>query len=215
MSLQTAPEEIPLDLSLLERKESILSPETPTIYVHGEIDQAMSRHFIDALETIIHERQAPAALINIASDGGEYFALATMLSAMMGAKLTLATFASGHAFSAAAVLLSAGHPGSRFISPFGASMIHSMITAHSPLGVEEAAGITKFEEQLNRNLMAFLARNCGLTLAKLRAAIRSGGSRILWLLPEEAKALHIVDHVGIPTITREVHYDLEGLRFKV
>lgn len=214
MSLQDVPDSVELNLGVPERRQSLLSDHTPTIFVHGEIDQAMARHFVDALETLVHERQATAALIDIASDGGEYFALATMLSAMLGAKLSLATFASGHAFSAAAVLLSAGRPGARYISPFGASMLHSMITAHSPLGVEEAAGITKFEEQLNRNLMVFLARNCGISLAKLRSAIRAGGSRILWLLPEEAKALHLVDHVGIPMVTREIQYGLEGLRTK-
>ena len=214
MALQELPENVELNLGLLDRQPSLLSGFTPTIYVHGEINQTMARHFIDALETLVHERQVTTALLDIASDGGEYFALATMLSAMMGAKLSLATFASGHAFSAAAVLLSAGLPGARYISPFGASMLHSMITAHSPLGVEEAAGITKFEEQLNKNMMAFLARNCGMSLAKLRGAIRARGSRILWLLPEEAKALHLVDHVGIPTTTVEFQYGIEGVKAK-
>lgn len=193
----------------------LLSPHTPTIYVHGEIDGAMARRFVDALETLVHERMATGALINIASDGGEYFAAATMLGAMLGSPLSLATFASGQAFSAAAVLLSAGRPGARFMSPYGGAMIHGMITAHAPLGVEEVAGLTHFEAQLNKTLLTLLARNCGMTLTKLQSAIRATGTRTLWLMPEAAKAFRLVDHVGIPTLTKDVQYELEGVQFKV
>ncbi len=194
------------------RLPKLLSPFTPTIYIHGEIDQALSRSFVEALEELRFGRQVTAALLDIASDGGDYFALATMLSAMAGSRLPLATFASGHAFSAAAVLLSAGRRGARFMSPYGAAMIHGMITAHPPQGVEEVAGQTKFEEKLNRNLMGVFARNCGSTLKQLEAQIRAGGSRALWLLPEQAKALGLVDHIGIPSVTQQVSYDLEGLK---
>ena len=209
------PEDV-LDLGWAMRdRPGLLSPHTPTLYVHGEIDGAMARRFTDALDTLVHERMATGALIDIASDGGEYFAAATMLGAMLGTPLALATFASGQAFSAAAVLLSAGRPGARFMSPYGGAMIHGMITAHAPLGVEEVAGLSRFEGQLNKSLLTVLARNCGLTLAKLQQAIRATGTRTLWLLPEEAKAMHLVDHVGIPTLTKAVQYELEGVRFKV
>ncbi|HJV22802.1 MAG TPA: ATP-dependent Clp protease proteolytic subunit [Holophagaceae bacterium] len=193
-------------------KERILSPHTTTIYVHGEMDQPMARRFVEALEELRFGRQASAALIDIASDGGEYFALATMLSAMAGSHMALATFASGHAFSAAAILLSAGHPNCRFISPYGAAMVHSLITAHPPQGIEELEGLTKFEASLNHRLMATFAKNCGTTAKKLDADIRAGGGRTLWLLPEQAKALGLVDHIGIPGITQQMSYDLEGVK---
>ncbi len=196
----------------LTPREKILSPHTTTIYVHGDMDQAMARHFVEALEELRFGRQASAALIDIASDGGEYFALATMLSAMVGSHMALATFASGHAFSAAAVLLSAGHPNCRFISPYGAAMVHSLITAHPPQGIEELEGLTKFEASLNRKLMAAFAKNCGTTTKKLDAEIRAGGGRTLWLLPDQAKALGLVDHIGIPAITQQMSYDLEGVK---
>lgn len=194
------------------RAPRLLSAFTPTVYVHGDIDQALSRRFVEALDELCFGRQVTAALIDIASDGGDYFALATMLSAMAGSRLPLATFASGHAFSAAAVLLSAGRRGARFMSPYGAAMIHGMITAHPPQGVEEVAGQTKFEEKLNRNLMGVFAKNCGTTLKRLESQIQQGGSRALWLLPDQAKALGLVDHIGIPAVTQQVSYDLEGLK---
>ncbi len=206
-------DENPLEeLEALKPSPKLLSPYTPTIYVHGEIDQPMARRFVEALEELRFGRQVTAALIDIASDGGEYFALATMLSAMAGCRMPLATFASGHAFSAAAVILSAGHPGARFMSPYGAAMIHSMITAHPPQGVEESAGLTKFEERLNHHLLATLAKHCGTTLKQLEAQIQAGGSRTLWLLPEQSKALGLIDHIGIPSVTQQVSYDLEGLK---
>lgn len=201
-----------LESLALTAREKILSPHTTTIYVHGDMDQAMARSFVEALEELRFGRQASAALIDIASDGGEYFALATMLSAMAGSRMALATFASGHAFSAAAVLLSAGHPDCRFISPYGAAMVHSLITAHPPQGIEELEGLTKFEANLNRKLMTTFAKNCKTTVKHLEEQIRAGGGRTLWLLPDQALALGLVDHIGIPGITQQMSYDLEGVK---
>ena len=199
-------------LELLRPEPKLLSPFTPTIYVHGDLDQDVARRFVEALDELRFGRQVTAALIDIASDGGEYFALATMLSALAGCRIPIATFASGHAFSAAAVLLAAGRPGARFMSPYGAAMVHGMITAHPPQGVEETAGLSKFEEKLNHGLLATLAKFCGTTLKKLEAQLHQGGGRTLWLLPDQAKAMGLVDHIGIPSVTQQISYDLEGLK---
>lgn len=202
-----------LDLEAAQEKhERVLSPYTPTVYVHGEITPPMARRFQEALDVLTFERQVSAALIDIASDGGDLFALASMLSAMASSRLTIVTFASGQAFSAAAILLSAGKQGGRFMSPYGAAMIHGILTSVAPQGVEDVAGQAKFDEKLNTTMMTFLAKNCGATLKGLKSAIAQGGGRSLWLMPEDAKALGLVDHIGIPALTQEVSYGVEGFK---
>jgi hypothetical protein len=74
MGMREATIPIPLEELGLTPREKILSPHTTTIYVHGEMDQPMARQFVEALEELRFGRQASAALIDIASDGGEYLA---------------------------------------------------------------------------------------------------------------------------------------------
>jgi len=200
------------EVALEPRNDRILSPLTPTIYVHGEITPELARRFQDALETLTYERQVSAALVDIASDGGDFFAMASMLSAMAGSRIAIATFASGQAFSAAAVLLAAGKPGARFMSPFGAAMVHGILTGVAPQGVEDVAGQARFDERLNTTMLTYLAKNCGTTLNRLKAAVADGGGRSLWLMPDEALKLKLIDHIGIPSVTQEISYGVEGLK---
>lgn len=194
------------------RPERILSPFTPTIYLHGEITPSTARRFQDALEVLTYERKVSAALVDIASEGGDFFAMATVLSAMASSHLAIATFASGQAFSAAAVILSAGKEGARFMSPFGAAMIHGILTEVALEGVEDVAGQARFDERLNQVMLQYLAKNCHTNMRKLKSVIADDGGRSLWLMPEQALKLKLVDHIGIPVVTQEISYSLEGFK---
>lgn len=189
----------------------ILSPYTPTIYLHGELDAALARQFVEAVEVLTYERKVSAAVIDIATDGGDYFAVSVILSAMAGSSIAFSTYASGQAYSAGALVLSAGKHGARFISPYGAAMIHGMLIAVSPQGVEDAAGQARFDERLNESMMSTFAKNCGLTRADLVDRIAKTGGRCLWLTPEDALALGLVDHIGIPHVTSETQFGVAGV----
>lgn len=189
----------------------ILSPYTPTIYLHGELNALVARQFVEAVEVLTYERKVSAAVIDIATDGGDYFAVSVILSAIAGSSIAFSTYASGQAYSAGALVLSAGKRGARFISPFGAAMIHGMLIAVSPQGVEDAAGQARFDERLNESMMATFAKNCGMTRAELVERIAKTGGRCLWLTPEDAVAIHLVDHIGIPHITSETQFGVAGV----
>lgn len=189
----------------------ILSLYTPTIYLHGELDAAMARQFVEAVEVLTYERKVSAAVIDIATDGGDYFAVSVILSAMAGSSIAFSTYASGQAYSAGALVLSAGKRGARFISPHGAAMIHGMLIAVSPQGVEDAAGQARFDERLNESMMTTFARNCGMTRADLVERIAKTGGRCLWLTPEDALAIQLVDHIGIPHITSETQFGVASV----
>lgn len=189
----------------------ILSLYTPTIYLHGELDAAMARQFVEAVEVLTYERKVSAAVIDIATDGGDYFAVSVILSAMAGSSIAFSTYASGQAYSAGALVLSAGKRGARFISPHGAAMIHGMLIAVSPQGVEDAAGQARFDERLNESMMTTFARNCGMTRADLVERIAKTGGRCLWLTPEDALAIQLADHIGIPHITSETQFGVASV----
>ena len=190
---------------------SILSPYTPTIYLHGELNAIVARQFVEAVEILTYERKVSAAVVDIATDGGDYFAVSVILSAMAGSAIAFSTYASGQAYSAGALVLSAGKPGARFISPYGAAMIHGMLIAVSAQGVEDAAGQARFDERLNESMMATFAKNCGLSRGELMERIAKTGGRCLWLTPEEALAMKLVDHIGIPHVTSETQFGVAGV----
>ncbi|MBK7977345.1 MAG: ATP-dependent Clp protease proteolytic subunit [Deltaproteobacteria bacterium] len=189
----------------------LLSPYTPTLYLHGELNAVVARQFVEAVEVLTYERKVSAAVIDIATDGGDYFAVSVILSAIAGSSIAFSTYASGQAYSAGALVLSAGKRGARFISPYGAAMIHGMLIAVSPQGVEDAAGQARFDERLNESMMSTFAKNCGMTRTELVERIAKTGGRCLWLTPEDALAIQLVDHIGIPHITSETQFGVAGV----
>jgi ATP-dependent protease ClpP protease subunit len=82
----------------------------------------------------------------------------------------------------------------------------------APQGVEDVAGQARFDERLNQAMLVYLAKNCNTTIRKLKSVIADDGGRTLWLMPEQALKLHLVDHIGIPVVTQEISYGLEGFK---
>lgn len=196
-----AESETEIDLSELlgGGDDDIACSYAPVIYLHGEITAAMAKKFIRAVDRYM-ENNADLIMLDIASEGGSLFALNQMLSVMDGSSAKFATYCSSHAFSAAAVLLSAGDPGLRFISPHGCAMIHSILYATDFQGIEEHTAEADFNNRLNDRLLNVLAKNMKTTVAKLKKRIKATGIRNLWLLPEESLEINLVDTVGIPSV---------------
>ena len=190
--------------------DDIGSPYAPIIYIHGEITSSMARAFIKTVDKFKANR-AELIMLDIASEGGSLFALNQMLSVMDGTDIKFATYCSSHAFSAAAVLLSAGQKDLRFMSPHGCAMIHSILYATDFQGIEEHTIETEFNNRLNDRLLSILARNMKTTLAKLKKRIKGDGSRNLWLLPEECLETNLVDTIGIPTVSVSPSINLQAV----
>jgi ATP-dependent Clp protease protease subunit len=179
---------------------------TPTIFIKGEFNEEMVRNFRRAVNNIKYERELELAIIDINSPGGSVLALFEILGIMKQSGLKYITYCSGQAASCAAVLLSAGEPSQRWISPMGSVMIHGVSSFLGYAPFEEHAAESDFTTRLNTKLMQLLAKNCKVTHKGLMKKIKDSGARSLWLLAEESLDLHIVDNIGYPVVTKGNQY---------
>jgi len=140
-------------------------------------------------------------LIYIDSNGGDAYALLTMIGALEQVPNQIITCALSKAMSAGAMLLACGDI--RFASEHTSIMIHQMSAGTGghidDINVQHAA-ITK----LNEKLMKILVKKSNFkggagALKKLLA-----NSRDLYLEAEEAKELGFVDHIGIPMLHKNL-----------
>jgi len=139
------------------------------------------------------EGEDPEKDINlyINSPGGSTTSLMAIYDTMDFVKPNIATYCMGQAASAAAVLLSAGHPGKRFALP------HSRIMIHQPhiSGLEgqatdieiHAREIIRIKTEINE----LLAGHTGKEVAD----IKSDTERDFWMTASEAKDYGLVDEV--------------------
>ncbi len=196
------------ELFSLDSDNDILDPLTPTIYLSGEVNDKMAKGFRDAVRTLEFERKAGIALIRIDSIGGSVVSCFEILNIMKASKIEFLTYNVSHAYSAGAVILSAGSPGKRFAAPLCRAMVHQ-ISAGTGGSIEGMRTDMKEFEAINRMLMEELARNCNMSPEKLEKAIKDTGHTDLYLSPQEAKAFGLVDEVGCVSLTQAKAYQLE------
>jgi len=148
-------------------------------------------------------KQDPRApiVIYIDSNGGDVYALLTMIGAMEQIPNQTITCALGKAMSAGAMLLACGDI--RFASEHATIMIHEI--SAGAIGHIEDINVqhTNFIK-LNDKLMKLLVKKLKVKggIAALKKLLT--GSRDLYLDADEAKTLGCVDHIGIPMLHKNV-----------
>lgn len=194
-------------MSLLGDPPSILSPYAPVITIRGEIDQQTAAAFHSAVEKLKHQRKAEVAMIEISSVGGEVFAAFEILNDMKASGIHWITYNKSHAFSAGALILSAGEM--RVMAPLATAMIHGMSGGIGYKGIEEISAEVQHDVQLNDMLLDEIAKNCKTTVAKLKKMIKDSGSRDLWLMPQDALKLKLVEKIGVAALNPMMGFQLD------
>ncbi len=190
----------------------LLSKFQPIIRIRGEVDDVMANSFQEAVDELKYNRKLDVAIVEIASEGGSVTACNEILSCMSGSGLHFVTYCSSYAYSAAAAILSHGDKGMRFMSPYADAMIHGFVTSTGMAPVEEQVSEIHFHEVLNDRFLSRIAKNCGISLKKLKDQIKKTGSRNLWLTPEDALNIGLVDHIGIPSLEIKSTYEINGYK---
>lgn len=163
------------------------------IFLTGPIDDTVAN--ITIAQLLFLEAEDPKKVIElyINSPGGSVPAGLALYDTMQHIKPDVSTICVGIAASMAAVLLSAGAKGKRFILPNAEVMIHQ------PLGGTEgqasdiaitAKHILKTRENLNK----ILAKNTGNPLAQ----IEKDTDRDFYMSADEAKKYGIIDEIYKP-----------------
>ena len=160
------------------------------IFLGGHIDDHTANIVIAQLLFLESEDQKRDIHFYINSPGGSVTATMAIFDTMNHIKCDVSTICVGMAASGAAILLSAGAKGKRFILPSAEVMIHQ------PLGGTEgqasdivisAKHILKTKELLNK----ILAKNTGRALSD----IEKDTDRDFFMAADEAKKYGIVDEI--------------------
>ncbi len=160
------------------------------IFLGGAIDDHVANLVIAQLLFLQSEDPKKEVNIYINSPGGSVTSTLAIIDTMNHIKNDVATTCVGIAASGAAMVLSAGKKGKRYILPNAEVMIHQ------PLGGVEgqatdiaitAKHILQTKEKLNK----MLAHNCGKPLAQVEKDVE----RDFFMTADEAKKYGIVDKV--------------------
>ncbi len=160
------------------------------IFLAGPIDDHMASIVIAQLLFLQSEDSKKDISIYLNSPGGSVSSTLAIVDTMNYIKNQVSTVCVGIAASGAAIILSSGAKGKRFILPNAEVMIHQ------PLGGAEgqasdieisARHILKTRENLNK----MLAKNTGRTLSQIEKDV----DRDFFMNAEEAKKYGIVDKI--------------------
>ncbi len=160
------------------------------IFLGGGIDDNTANIVIAQLLFLESEDQKKDIYLYINSPGGSVTSTMAIVDTMNHVRPDISTFCVGLAASGAAIILSAGKKGKRYILPNAEVMIHQ------PLGGVEgqatdiaitAKHILKTRDNLNK----LLAKNTGKLLAQLEKDVE----RDFFMDAEEAKKYGIVDEI--------------------
>jgi ATP-dependent Clp protease protease subunit len=193
---------------LLETNKKIIDPHTPTIYLSGEVDSKLAKSFREAVKELEYIRKADIALIVIDSPGGSLLACFEILNTMRASKIEFMTYCVSYAYSAAACILSAGSHGKRFMAPLSNAMVHQLSAGTGGHLEEMRVDLNNFE-RMNTLFITEIAKNCGKTVKQIQDAISATGFTDLFLGPEEAKKLGLVDEVAYVSLIQAKAYQLE------
>ncbi len=160
------------------------------IFLGGPIDDHVANIIIAQLLFLQSEDSKKEISLYINSPGGSVTATLAIVDTMNHIKNDVSTVCVGIAASGAALVLSAGKKGKRFVLP------NSEVMIHQPLGGAEgqasdieisAKHILKMRENLNK----MLAKNTGQPLSKIEKDV----DRDFFMDAEEAKKYGIIDKV--------------------
>lgn len=160
------------------------------IFLGGVIDDYMANLVIAQLLFLESQDAKRDVKLYINSPGGSVTAGLAIYDTMQYIKPDVSTICVGMAASMAAVLLSAGKKGKRFILPNSEVLLHQVMGQAGGQAVEieiSARHIIKIKDRLNK----ILARHTGQPLSK----IEKDTDRDFYLDAEEAKKYGIVDEI--------------------
>jgi len=160
------------------------------IFLGGPIEDTMANLIIAQLLFLQSEDAKKDISLYINSPGGSVTSTLAIVDTMKFIKPDVSTFCVGIAASGAAMVLSSGTKGKRFILKNAEVMIHQPIGGAEGQATDieiSARHILKTRENLNK----MLAENTGQTLAKINNDVE----RDFFMSADEAKKYGIVDKI--------------------
>ncbi len=164
--------------------------ENRIVFLVGEINHASASRVMMQMLYLENQRRGQEINLYINSPGGAVDDTLAIYDTMQFLGSSVATYCIGRAYSGAALLLTSGAAGKRFILP------HAKVMIHQPYGgvTGQAEDIRLQAEQIIKSkqaLIDILARHTGQTQER----IREDSERDKYFSADEAKAYGLVDEV--------------------
>ncbi len=164
--------------------------ENRIVFLVGEINHASASRVMMQMLYLENQRRGQEINLYINSPGGAVDDTLAIYDTMQFLGSSVATYCIGRAYSGAALLLTSGAAGKRFILP------HAKVMIHQPYGgvTGQAEDIRLQAEQIIKSkqaLIDILARHTGQTQDR----IREDSERDKYFSADEAKAYGLVDEV--------------------
>jgi ATP-dependent Clp protease protease subunit len=159
--------------------------------------------------SLAHQAKQTYLPVIVDSEGGDMYALWSMVDVLSRSRIPVVTIIEGKAFSSGSALFMCGWEGYRFIGPNASMMIHD--------GSGEVAGKAsdmkveaKHVLQLNQKLYYHMEKRAGKPRNFLWNMIQKRRGTDWYITPKEAVQLGLANHVKIPTLRTEakVHTSL-------
>ncbi len=164
--------------------------ENRIVFLVGEINQASAARVMMQMLYLENQKKGQEINFYINSPGGAVDDTLAIYDTMRFLSSPVATYCIGRAYSGAAVLLTAGTKGKRFILP------HAKVMMHQPYGgiYGQTEDIRIQAEQIikaKNELIRILAKHTGQDIEQ----IRKDSERDKYFSADEAKAYGLVDEV--------------------
>lgn len=174
----------------------------PKVIRVGDFDEQAVMMFSHLISEA-HRTGQPLIPIVIDSNGGDVYALWSMVDILDRATLPIATIIEGKAMSCGAALFTCGTQGLRFVGPNATMMIHDV--ASGAEGKTEDIKVMAHEsERLNKKLYSFMEKRINVRRGTLWRRVHDRGRSDWYLTPQEAVKLNIANHIKIPSFRTSV-----------
>jgi ATP-dependent Clp protease protease subunit len=160
------------------------------IFLGTDVDEATANIVVAQLLFLQAEDDKKDIYLYINSPGGIVYHALAIYDTMRYIKNDVQTFGIGIQASAAAVLLSSGAKGKRFILPNASVMIHQPASATQGKVTDMEIDL-KESLRLKQRLIDIMASNTGQKSAKIKTDME----RDFWMTAQEAKDYGLVDEV--------------------
>lgn len=180
----------------LTGERRLLSKSPHVVQISGEIDEDTFATFTKQFVKAVASGQQLIVVV-IHSSGGNIVEALGMTALIRGAPVPVATVVMAQAFSAAALVFTAGSPGYRYMGPMATLMMHSVSLAGISGTAQEVNAEARELTRINELAFRHMSGNIGREDDYLRALVRAHTGD-LYLTAEQCVEHGIADHVGVP-----------------
>lgn len=176
--------------------EISVSMPTPKIMIVNSFDEDAAKSFLQGYINAINTGQSILPVV-VDSYGGEVYSLLKMVDIINDSKVPVATVAMGKAMSCGAILLACGTKGHRYASKNSTIMLHDV--SGGDFGKTSDVAVSAEElKRLNNKIWGLLDERSGKEPGFFKSLIHGNDHSDLFIAPERALELGLIDHIGVP-----------------